>query len=345
MKHSATLIEKFLRGECNEQEKQVVQAYIAQHPEALQPYLTEESWHAFHPGQSLPEDISGKMLAVIESRTFQKRRINKRYYSWAAAALLLVSGGLLWTTLQPPAVKKVAAVIPATVNTATNIAPRTVFNHSRHTMPLTLSDGSKVELAPESEIRYQDPFTGKQRDIYLKGQALFRVTGSPEKPFTVYAGNVGTTALGTVFKITAWAHKGITQVQLISGKVLVRPEQTPGATPIKDIYLLPGQDLRYDQRKLSVVVHGSVPIKKNNDKRAPINEVLTFNNEPLASIFRQMSEKYQVKIQYTENNLTGMNFTGVFDSSKETLKDFLTTIGTLNNLTINQKDDVSYIVQ
>lgn len=167
MKHSATLIEKFLRGECNEEEKQFVQTYIAQHPEALQPYLTEESWHAFHPGQSLPEELSGKMLAVIESRTFQKRRINKRYYSWAAAALLLVTGGLLWTTLQRPTIKKVAAVVPEKAATPTNTA-RTVFNHSRHTMPLTLSDGSKVELAPESEIRYQDPFTGQQRDIYLK---------------------------------------------------------------------------------------------------------------------------------------------------------------------------------
>ncbi|SEW51709.1 FecR family protein [Chitinophaga arvensicola] len=343
MKHSATLIEKFLRGECNEQEKQAVQAYIAQHPEALLPYLTEESWHAFHPAQSLPEDISGKMLSVIESRTFQKRRINRRYYSWAAAALLLVSGGLLWTTLREPAVKNIAAVTTVPVNKSAATALRTVFNHSRHTMPLTLSDGSKVELAPESEIRYQDPFTGQHRDIYLKGQALFRVSGSPEKPFTVYAGNVGTTALGTVFKITAWANKGITQVQLISGKVMVRPEQPTGATPVKDIYLLPGQDLRYDQRQLSVVINQ--PVKKHNDKQTPIHEVLTFNNEPLESIFRQMSEKYQVKIQYTASTLTGMNFTGVFDSNKETLKDFLTTIGTLNNLTINQKDNVSYIVQ
>ena len=57
MKHSATLIEKFLRDECNEAEKQWVKEYIAKHPEALQPYLTEESWHAFQPGQQLPEAI------------------------------------------------------------------------------------------------------------------------------------------------------------------------------------------------------------------------------------------------------------------------------------------------
>lgn len=340
MKHSATLIEKFLRDECNEAEKQWVKEYIAQHPEALQPYLTEESWHAFQPGQQLPEAISGKMMTVIEGRTFQKKQINRRWYAAAAAVVLIISGGLLWTLLRPLPVNKTMAVKPVQTNVAPATALRTVMNHTRKTMPLQLSDGSIVELSPQSEVKYQEPFTGSRRDVYLKGQALFRVTGNKEQPFTVYAGQLGTTALGTVFKITAWNGKAITQVQLISGKVVIKQEHAQAP----DVYLLPGQALRYDRQKMLVTVNAVISNKKD---KAPvrINEIITFNNEPLAGVFKQMSEKYHVSIQYTESSLTGMNFTGTFDSSKETLKEFLTTIGTLNNLTINQKDDVIYIVQ
>lgn len=338
MKHSATLIEKFLRDECSEAEKQWVKEYIAQHPEALQPYLTEDSWHSFQTGEQLPEAISGKMMMVIEEHTFQKKHSNKRWYAAAAAVVLIISGGLLWSILRSSPEEKMAAAKP--VNVPAVVPFRTVMNNTKKMMPLPLSDGSIVELMPQSEVRYQEPFTGNRRDLYLTGQALFRVSADKNHPFTVHAGQLGTTALGTVFKITAWKQKGITQVQLISGKVVVKHEQAA----IKEVYLSPGQELRYDLQKKMATINTAAGIKKDKLPER-VNEIITFNNEPLAGVFRKLSEKYHVKIQYTENSLTGMNFTGTFDSNKETLKEFLATIGTLNNLTINQKDDVIYIVQ
>ncbi len=338
MKHSAILIEKFLRDECSEAEKQWVKEYIAQHPEALQPYLTEESWHSFQTGEQLPEAVSGKMMMVIEGHTFQKKHPGRRWYAAAAAVVLIISSGLLWSILHSSPGEKIVAAKPATVITT---APfRTLVNNTKKMMPLQLSDGTLVELAPQSEVKYPEPFAGNHRDIYLTGQALFRVRADKDHPFTVYAGQLGTTALGTVFKITAWEQKGITQVQLINGKVVVKHEHTA----IKEVYLAPGQELRYDRQKKMVTVNTVI---SNKQEKIPVrvNEIISFNNEPLAGVFRQLSEKYHVKIQYTENSLTGMNFTGTFDSSKETLKQFLATIGTLNNLTINQKDDVIYIVQ
>ncbi|WP_209859704.1 FecR domain-containing protein [Chitinophaga sp. OAE865] len=340
MKHSAILIEKFLRDECSEAEKQWVKEYIAQHPEALQPYLTEESWHSFQTGEQLPESISGKMMTVIERHTFQKKDSHKRWYAAAAAVILIISGGLLWSILRSSPGEKIAATEPAPANITAAVPLRTVMNNTKKMMPLQLSDGSVVELAPRSEVKYLAVFTGNSRDIYLTGQALFRVTANKNQPFTVHAGQLGTTALGTVFKITAWKQKDITQVQLISGKIVVKHEHAA----IKEVYLAPGQELRYDQQKKMATVNTAAGIKKDKIP-VRVNETITFNNEPLAGVFRQLSGKYHVKIQYTENSLTGMNFTGTFDSSKETLKEFLATIGTLNNLTINQKDDVIYIVQ
>lgn len=344
MKYSKTLIIKFLRGECNEEEQQIVEAFILRHPEALQQHLTDDTWHSFNPDATLPKSVSEKMLAVIESQTYHKKGMNWRYFSWAAAALLLIAGGLFWMSFPQPAVKQTASAQPAMVTPTTARPLKQIYNNSHKMMNIRLTDGSIIELTPESQVEYADPFANHKREVYLKGQALFRVTGSHEHPFTVYAGNVGTTALGTVFKITAWTNKGTTQVQLISGKVLVKPaETTPGSA--KDVYLLPGQELNYDRQNMSVAINIPAPPAKQNKQPEQVKEVIIFNNEPLENIFKQLSEKYQVKIQYTPAMLTDMNFTGVFDNNKETLKDFLTTIGTLNNLTINQKNSLIYIVQ
>ncbi|MDQ0104957.1 ferric-dicitrate binding protein FerR (iron transport regulator) [Chitinophaga terrae (ex Kim and Jung 2007)] len=344
MKYSKTLIIKFLRGECNEDERRIVEAFIRRHPEALQPYLTEDTWHAFQSDEQLPESVSEKMLAVIESRTYLRKRSNWRYFSWAAAVLLLIAGGLYWITFPRPTVKQTALAQPAKTAPIANNQLKQVYNNGRKTMNIRLADGSIIELAPGSQVEYADPFASNKRTVTLKGQAVFRVTGSQDHPFTVVAGNVGTTALGTVFKITAWENKHTTHVKLFSGKVLVRTEHsTPGLD--KDIYLLPGQELSYDRQKMLLAVNAPVQAVKPGKQPERINEILSFNNEPLENIFKQLSDKYQVKIQYTPAMLTDMNFTGVFDSSKETLKEFLSTIGTLNNLTISQKSDVVYIIQ
>ncbi|NLU91897.1 FecR family protein [Chitinophaga sp. Ak27] len=344
MKHPATLLEKFFRGECNEAENQVVREYLIQHPEALQLWLTEESWHSFHPESTLPTDISEKMLAAIESSTYQKKPPAGRFYKWlavAAAIAIPAFAGVWWMQQHTAPIKQHLVTPPATTPAAVTPVFAQQVNRTSKTMRLRLNDGSTVELAPQSQIRYEAPFATRNRSIQLSGAALFNVAANKEKPFTVYAGNYGTTALGTVFRVTILnSKKSVIRVQLISGKVVVKPDSLLGSKGIKATYLLPGQALSFDQQ-------GVMPIS-NTHQQAPAkmeNEVFTFRNEPLANIFRLMSEKFHVKIQYQESTLADMSFTGVFDSSKESLADFLGTISTLNNLTIKQTNETIYITQ
>jgi transmembrane sensor len=348
MKHPATLLEKFFRGECNESEKQAVTAYFTEHPEALQPWLTEDSWHSFHTDNTLPANISDKMLAIIESRTYHQKTVKTIPYKWIAAAVVLgiAVTGFLWSRYDKAPAKAIAKVAPATPAATATILYQQQVNNTRKMMPLHLKDGSVVELAPGSRIKYLPSYAVACREIFLTGEALFKVAPDKAKPFTVYAGNLGTTALGTVFKITAWeAHKGRIRVQLISGKVMVKPDSLSGSKGVKTTYLLPGQDLSFDPVKMVAVVND---INKTVNKKTTATaekEIFTFSNEPLANIFRLMSEKYKITIQCQESTLADMSFTGTFDSSKESLTDFLSTIATLNNLTIKQTNNLIYITQ
>lgn len=345
MKHPATLLEKFFRGECNEAEKQAVTAYFAEHPEALQPWLTEESWHSFHPGHTLSTDISDKMLAVIESRTWQKKKVKTIYYKWIAAAVLGAAiTGFVWNRYHHQPVAPIAAVTPVAGPAAVPDTYVQQANHTRKIMLFHLKDGSTAELAPGSQLKYRSSFAVTGREIFLTGEAVFKVASDKNKPFTVHAGNLATTALGTVFKITAWnAIKGPIRIQLISGKVKVQPDSLGSSNGLKTTYLLPGEDLSFDPVNRTAVVNKPVHTPNKQVIAKPEKEIFTFNNEPLANIFRLMSEKYHLTIQCQEGTLTDMSFTGTFDSSKESLTDFLSTIATLNNLTMKQTNNVIYV--
>lgn len=346
MTHPATLLEKFFRGECNDAEKQAVTAYFAEHPEALQPWLTEDSWHSFHPEHTLSTEVSDKMLAVIEKGTWQKKKVKTIYYKWIAAAVLgAVVTGFVWNRYHYQPAKPIAVVTPVTHAVTAQDTYVQQANHTRKIMTVRLKDGSLAELAPGSRLKYLSSFAVAGREIFLTGEAVFKVAPDKNKPFTVHAGNLATTALGTVFKITAWnAAKEPIRVQLISGKVRVQPDSLAGGKGLKTTYLLPGEDLAFDPVKMTAVVHktGGAPAKQVTTK--PEKEIFTFNNEPLANIFRLMSEKYHLTIHCQEGTLTDMSFTGTFDSSKESLTDFLSTIATLNNLTMKQTNNIIYII-
>lgn len=67
------------------------------------------------------------------------------------------------------------------------------------TRSLTLDDGSTVALAPDSAIEIV-PGPGRTVRL-LKGEALFKVTRDPSRPFRVLANAVETTVLGTEFDV------------------------------------------------------------------------------------------------------------------------------------------------
>jgi ferric-dicitrate binding protein FerR (iron transport regulator) len=64
---------------------------------------------------------------------------------------------------------------------------------------VTLDDGTKVRLAPESEITVPKAFNTELRAIRLKGMAEFTVAKNPDLPFRVEAGKSTIVATGTAF--------------------------------------------------------------------------------------------------------------------------------------------------
>lgn len=93
---------------------------------------------------------------------------------------------------------------------------------------IALDDGSIVELNSQSKIRIA--YTDHQRNIQLlRGQALFKVSKDPNRPFTVDSDGTLVRAVGTQFDVY---RKSVgTQVTVVEGRVAVAAPslRVPGA--------------------------------------------------------------------------------------------------------------------
>src|SRR5690606_21045032 len=88
---------------------------------------------------------------------------------------------------------------------------------------VTLSDGTKIYLNAESEIRYASEFSDSLRLVSLKGEAFFEVE-KEGRPFVVEIEQTRVRVLGTSFNINQ-KHNGALMVALVSSKVSINDQQ------------------------------------------------------------------------------------------------------------------------
>jgi ferric-dicitrate binding protein FerR (iron transport regulator) len=86
---------------------------------------------------------------------------------------------------------------------------------------LTLDDGSKVKLAPESKLTVPKGFGPDMRAVKLEGMAEFNVAPGIDQPFNVIAGNTSIVATGTAFTVRSYPGDSAVTVVVSNGAVKV----------------------------------------------------------------------------------------------------------------------------
>jgi transmembrane sensor len=231
-------------------------------------------------------------------------------------------------------------------------------NRSGKPRRLMLNDGSEITLSPNSELSYDDPFAANRRHLTLKGEAYFNVIKDRSKPFTVFSGHLSTTALGTHFRVMAFEDANNITVRLYEGKVVVKPDAALKAKLVTDFYLLPGQELVYDNNSSTARLRNFlVPAKTGSaDQAAPETEHgdlpdlpvgqkgtwFMFNNQSLESVFEQLKIIYDVKIVYAKRDVQRRYFIRKFEKC-EPVERILEEITMLNDLKLVKKNDTFYI--
>lgn len=78
----------------------------------------------------------------------------------------------------------------------------------------------------ESRLKYPAVFAGKERRVYLEGEAYFDVARDTAKPFFVETREQSVRVLGTAFNVCAYAGESVNYATLVRGRVLVEDKQT-----------------------------------------------------------------------------------------------------------------------
>ncbi|WP_126969806.1 FecR family protein [Gynurincola endophyticus] len=344
---SKEIIQRFFDGTCSVEEVSLVKKYFANHPEALASYMNEENWLLFL--EEYEQEVADAQ------RIFINHPVNKRNYfnrlsrvSVAAGILMLLALGI-WKIGFDEDHQVVADTNRDGAGKTTIILAKKIIieNTTNEEQVYLLPDSSVVNLYANSSIRYEHPFPVDSRPVILKGKAMFDVSKDTEKAFTVYAGNISTTALGTRFLVDE-EFSGV-NVKLYSGKVAVRNVLDSNDSHM--VFLMPMQEFSYrlSTGKVSKKTFKSV-LQQVEKKTSPVTEQhlseLIFNQTPLKTVLDQLKKKEKIDIIY-HNELfpQNMTYTGRFDSRKESVYEFLQLLAKLNGFQIDKTDNGYYITQ
>jgi transmembrane sensor len=364
------LLTKYLSNETNREEDLVVEEWIGssdsnrQHFELLRQAwaLTalantaakvdvEMEWRRFTQASDEYKDAVAEEYRI--PFTEKRRTIYRTLVSVAVAASVLLAIGIGYYLLT----EKDTNTKPAlTEKKQTRKTPGSVTrkqrNSSATTQKITLSDGTEVLLFENSELTYEDPFTGNKRDISVEGKAEFNVTKNASSPFTVYSEDISTTALGTKFSVENTAEKDIV-VRLFEGRVVVKSIDSARKKLTRDYFLTPGQELVYNRRKATAV------LKRFNRSKAEREDTFVqsenpllpeyekgswymFNNQSLDQVFDQLQVMYSVSIRYSKQDVHNKYFIGKFDKT-DSIEKILKEITSLNKLKL-MKDNKGYTI-
>ncbi len=230
-----------------------------------------------------------------------------------AAAL----GGIAVMTLASIALFRQTARQKAASDVAMSeiIAPKGSKTH------IVLADGTAIWLNAGSKLKYPKNFSLENREVYLAGEAYFKVPHDDEHSFIVHTPDATIKDLGTTFNVKAYTGARITEATLIEGAIEVSLEREPA----RKIRMSPGEKLVLHNKPASTQqqpelpapvfeVSKIVPYAKTNDivETAWVENKLIFRNERFEDLAQMMERRYNISIIIKDEVIRNYQLTGIF---------------------------------
>ncbi len=321
------LLDKYLRNECTEEEKQAIEAW----------YGRFESRHATGAPDTAPalEAVYRNLVEELkQEREWTEtpvRRMRSRWWMTAAAVLVLVIGAGAWWIFRQPAMEMVQ----------TAAGERTT---------ITLPDGTRVWLNVSSRLEYAKSMRNGRRAVRLRGEGYFEVAARPEQPFVIETADLSVQVLGTAFNLRAYPEDASLETTLVEGKVAVNLISDPSRRQL----LSPGEKLLLTRKKGAVPAGQQdwgaftaevLPAKPVNNN--PVgesmwrNDRLQFKNKSFGELAKIMERWFNKRIVVQDTALNDNRFSGEF--RKENIQRALEALQLTADFTYDIKGDTVYI--
>lgn len=196
----------------------------------------------------------------------------------------------------------------------------TVIIPNCYTHKVILEDGTEVCLNANSEMKYPTSFNNKTREVYLKGEAYFKVAKSSTQ-FIVHAENLSIKVYGTEFNVNTNRNDNIETV-LVEGVVGVSSDKNK-----EEISLKVNQLFSYNP----IDGTGSLGEVNPSDYLGWMSGNFICNSRPLSQLLEDVSAWYGVK--FMSDSAISTKIVNVNISRAITLKELLETIQEMSNVT------------
>ena len=200
---------------------------------------------------------------------------------------------------------------------------------------LVLSDGTKVFLNADSELKYPVEFSDGKRIVDLKGEAYFEVHKDSLRPFVVRVNGAEVTVLGTSFNVNTYGDDGQIYTTLVNGAVRVSSVKNGQAEGLK-----PGMQSVMDVQsgQLTVREVDVEPYVAWREGR------FVFRAMTLDLIMRQLQRWYDFEVFYQNPELKDYEFRGVIKRDMD-LDKVLSVIKVTTNVDFEVKGKVITIIK
>ena len=200
---------------------------------------------------------------------------------------------------------------------------------------LLLADGTKVWLNAGSQLAFPSRFTENKREVYLEGEACFKVARNELKPFVVKAGNLEVKVLGTYFNVSAYPADATIETVVLEGSVAVEQSKDFGLGG-SEVVLKSSQKASYIKEKseFTVIDESDVDLYI-----AWTYGWLKYNRESLWSVLRKVERYYNVEIHLPADYHGGDLITGKLDL-KESLNSVMVVLADASGMEYRIIDNI-----
>ena len=228
---------------------------------------------------------------------------------------------------------------------------------------LVLADGTIVTLNSGTSFKYPLSFNGKNREVYLNGEAFFEVHKDREHPFIIHTNKMNVRVLGTAFNIKSYDNESRSETSLIHGSIEVTLNNR-----LSDRIRLKPREKLIVENNLPAQKETNITIPNSSDKlNAPVKHTqysvtnitynpkidssaietlwlknkLVFNNEDFETIAADMERWYGIQIVFRHEELKKLRFTAPFE--RETPAEAFKTLQFTEDFDFKRKGSVFYI--
>ncbi len=290
------IIKDYLFGKATEKETVKLAEWMSQSEEFRTKFFRTEA--AYYLGRISNQD-SQKITKISEERLFKEinqidhdvKRIRlfklMRYAAIIAITVLVGSAGIHYLY------KSMNIVTVAAVD---------------HIQEIALPDKSKVWLNKGASIKYPKVFADDERKVEIEGEALFKVTKNPERPFIVNSRGASVRVLGTTFNFNEYGKNNSEEISLIEGRLQVTGRHGEGT-----VYLNPNQKATIN--KVEKTIH-------LENVYAPVetvwrDNIIPFQNMELSQIANILGQLYGYEVTIDPKLKNGKTYSGVLKRSKD----------------------------